>query len=142
MDEVEKILEKYNGDFPPVFSSDKSSNDTLFNRYIKKVCKLAGINEIVKGLVFNEEENRNEIKDTEKYNLISSHTCRRSFATNFYGNPKLPTPIIMAITGHKTEKTFFDYIKKDPADYVISSARVFKELSKERKEKENQRNTI
>jgi len=142
MDEVEEILNKYNGDFPPVFSSDKSSNDTLFNRYIKKVCKLAGINEIVKGLVFNEEENRNEIKDTEKYNLISSHTCRRSFATNFYGNPKLPTPIIMAITGHKTEKTFLDYIKKDPADYVISSASVFKELSKERKEKENQRNTI
>ena len=142
MDEVEEILNKYNGDFPPVFSSDKSSNDTLFNRYIKKVCKLAGINEIVKGLVFNEEENRNEIKDTEKYNLISSHTCRRSFATNFYGNPKLPTPIIMAITGHKTGKTFSDYIKKDPADYVISSASVFKELSKERKEKENQRNTI
>ena len=48
----------------------------------------------------------------------------------------------MAITGHKTEKTFFDYIKKDPADYVISSANIFKELSKERKEKENQRNTI
>lgn len=142
MDEVDDILKRYKGNFPPVFSSDKSSNDTLFNRYIKKVCKLAGINEIVKGMVFNKEKNRNEIKDTEKYNLISSHTCRRSFATNFYGNPKLPTPIIMAITGHKTEKTFLDYIKKDPADHVISSASVFKELSKERKEKENQRNTI
>ena len=37
----------------------------------------------------------------KKHELVSSHICRRSFATNLYG--KIDTLTIMKITGHKTE---------------------------------------
>ena len=45
-----------------------------------------------------------------KYELIKSHTARRSFCTNAYlsGMDSLD---IMAISGHKTEKAFLRYIK-------------------------------
>ena len=110
-DEVETILNKYNGDFPPTFANNFDSNAVLFNRHIKKVCELAGIQEMIKGKVYNEDKKKNEIVETEKYNLVSSHVCRRSFATHNY--IKVPTPIIMAVTGHKTEKEFLNYIGKD-----------------------------
>ena len=51
-----------------------------------------------------------------KYKLISSHTMRRSFASNLYG--KVPTIVIMAITGHTTEKSFLTYIKKPQRDFA------------------------
>ena len=41
---------------------------------------------------------------------------RRTFATNLYG--KLPTMVIMAITGHTTEKSFLTYIKKPQRDFA------------------------
>ena len=44
-----------------------------------------------------------------KYELITSHTCRRSFASNWYG--KLPNSAIMAATGHSKEEDFLRYIK-------------------------------
>lgn len=45
-----------------------------------------------------------------KYQFISSHTARRSVATNMYLSGIL-TFRIMLITGHKTEKSFFRYIR-------------------------------
>ena len=41
---------------------------------------------------------------------------RRSFASNLYG--KVPTIVIMAITGHTTEKSFLTYIKKPQRDFA------------------------
>ena len=45
-----------------------------------------------------------------KWELLSTHTGRRSFSTNEY-LAGTPTVTIMAITGHKTEKAFLRYIK-------------------------------
>jgi integrase len=45
-----------------------------------------------------------------KWEKISTHTARRSFATNMY-NMNVPSLTIMAITGHTTEKSFLRYIK-------------------------------
>ncbi|WP_139422328.1 tyrosine-type recombinase/integrase [Chryseobacterium mulctrae] len=128
-DEVETILHKYNGDFPPIFANNFDSNAVLFNRHIKKVCELAGINEMIKGKVYNEEKKKNEIVETEKFNLVSSHACRRSFSTNFYGNKMFTTPQLMSITGHKTESMFLNYIGKTADDWAMQTAKTFKELS-------------
>ena len=128
--EVEVILQKYDGNFPPTFGKKGDSIFVLFNRYIKKVCKLAKIDNIVKGKVFNDDENvkRNEIVDTEKHNLISSHICRRSFATNFYGDNRFTTPQLMAITSHRTEVIFLSYIGKTSKDHAMQTAKTFKEI--------------
>jgi len=126
--EVKEILSKYNGNFPPVFSDVPSSNATLFNRHIKIVCEMANINDEVKGLVYNDNLKKNELVETEKYNLVSSHICRRSFATNHYADKRFPTPLIMAITGHKTERVFLDYIGKNQTDYAMEMAETFAEI--------------
>lgn len=127
-DEVEVILKKYNGNFPPTFADSFDSNAVIFNRHLKKVCELAGIHEMVKGKVFNDIKKKNEIVETEKCNLVSSHVCRRSFATNFYGNKMFTTPQLMSITGHKTESMFLNYIGKTADDWAMQTAKTFKEI--------------
>jgi hypothetical protein len=46
-----------------------------------------------------------------KYEFISSHTARRSAATNMYLTGRMKTYEIMSLTGHTTEKSFFRYIR-------------------------------
>ena len=50
-----------------------------------------------------------------KWELVSSHTARRTFATNCYLDG-IPTRTIMRITGHKKEDDFFRYIRMTPED--------------------------
>ena len=49
------------------------------------------------------------MKTGPKWMFISSHDFRRSFATNFFYKG-VPVPVLMNITGHKRESTFFEYI--------------------------------
>ena len=92
------------------------------------MCEIAGIHDIVKGKVYNEHKKKNEIVEIEKCYLVSSHVCRRSFATNFYGNKMFTTPQLMAISGHKTETMFLQYIGKTKDDWAMQTAKTFKEL--------------
>jgi len=131
-DEVEQILKKYGDHFPPLFrGSNSNSNITTFNSLIKKVCEFSGINQILKGRVYNDKLKRNEIVETEKFNLVSTHICRRSFATNFYGDKRFTTPQVMAITGHKTETTFLQYIGKTSSDHALNTAKTFREIKEQ-----------
>lgn len=84
----------------------KSISDVKFNLYIKEACKAAGL--VEKGRLLNEP-------DAELWQHVSSHTARRSFATNYYLEG-FPTTDLMKITGHKTEKSFRQYIKVTKLD--------------------------
>lgn len=124
LDEVIEIMKKYNGGFPKQFSDQK------YNDYVKEVVKLAGIDEITYGgvaKVVPEIGKRKIMGDYPKYELISSHVGRRSFATNFYG--KIRTPWLMNITGHVKESTFLAYIGKTSKDTAVEAAREFKKLN-------------
>lgn len=79
-----------------------------FNKVVKTICKKAGIN--AKVLVERTEGFKKVRKTYKKYELISSHTARRSGATNMY-LANIPIFRIMLITGHKTEAAFFRYIR-------------------------------
>jgi integrase len=85
--------------------------DRCFNRYMKEVLEIAGINEEVKGFMYNPNTKRKEVGLFPKYKVISSHDLRRSFATNFFG--KIETPILMNMTGHSRETTFLSYIGRN-----------------------------
>ena len=113
-EEVVKILDKRNGNFPPKFSDNLESAKTLFNRYLRTITKQANLDRLEFGKKWNEETKRFDYGNYPLYEIISSHVCRRSFATHNYA--KIPTPIIMAVTGHKTEKEFLNYIGKDYND--------------------------
>ncbi|PIF69465.1 site-specific integrase [Flavobacterium sp. 2] len=119
-DQVKSILEKRSGEFPREISDQK------FNEYIKIVAEKSGLIEKVEGARIDEVEiiengkkqiiHRKKQGKYPKFELISSHICRRSFATNLYG--KLDTLTIMKITGHSTEKQFLSYIKITPREYA------------------------
>lgn len=121
--QVKHILEKRNGELPTAISDQK------FNTYIKEICQIVGIKDVVEGakntkIVLEEKTettpevaiHRKEIGNFEKWELVTSHTCRRSFATNLYG--KLPNKVIMAITGHQTETQFLKYIKTTNEEFA------------------------
>ena len=80
-------------------------SQVIFNKHIKALCKMAGINELVYGFKNNPKTRRKEIVNTPKYTFVTSHIMRRSFASNYYG--KIETPLLMNITGHSKESNFF-----------------------------------
>ena len=80
----------------------------LFNKHIKQICKIAGITKRVTGYKMHANPRRKLKGVFKKYELITAHDLRRSFATNYYS--KVETPILMRITGHKKESTFLEYI--------------------------------
>ena len=121
---------KLQGDFP------RKISDVNYNKYIKKVCKDSGITEIIKGakicaLVIKRDGKKQKIHRKKfgkypKYELISSHVGRRSFASNHYG--KLDTLTLMKITGHKTEKQFLYYIKITPSEYAVKRKQYWEKI--------------
>ncbi len=99
--QVQTLLEKYGGFAPDIDSY-------TLNRRIKELGDSAGLHQKVEI-----EHKRGTIKEAqllEKFKLISSHTCRRSFCTNAYLNG-IDVQLIMKISGHKSEKAFRRYLK-------------------------------
>lgn len=100
---VKSIIEKYNGVLPPCPTNQE------FNRTLKELGQR--IPEL--HVPFAKQITRNRqlnVVESMKWENLCTHTARRSFCTNMYllGVPVLT---IMAISGHKTEKSFLTYIK-------------------------------
>jgi integrase len=119
---VLELLDKRNGKFPRAIS------DQRYNEYIKEVCELAKINNKIKGSKSTETETdskeyRKKEGTFKKWELVSSHIGRRSFATNFYG--EIPTTYLIYITGHSTEVMFLNYIGKSNKDLALEIANYF-----------------
>ncbi len=106
---VTAMLDKYNGVLPAAISNQK------MNDYVKELCQLADItHKESKGIT---KGGKRVIRTVEKWQLVSTHTARRSFATNMYVLG-VPAITIMRITGHKTEKAFMRYIKLDEEQHA------------------------
>ncbi len=119
-DNLEAIVVKYGGDIPKV-------SDVIINRYIKQIGKI--LSESVPTLaqmektILTQKEKANEkagkmtferSKAGEvlrpRYEMICTHTARRSAITNMYLRHIFTTPQLMSISGHKSEKAFADYL--------------------------------
>lgn len=98
------IIDILENSFPYKITTQK------LNEHIKKVCETAKINAMTEGKIFDKETGRKEFKTYEKYKLITTHSFRRSFCTNYY--KKIPTPVLMGISGHSKESIFLKYINK------------------------------
>jgi len=66
----------------------------------------------------------------EKWQAVSTHTARRSFATNFY-EMGIPAINLMQITGHSSEKQFMGYINIDKKQNAINIAQNLARIMKE-----------
>ena len=118
---LKAICEKYNYNIPSVI-------DVLINRYIKEILK--DLSETVPSLAVkvptkltmkqknNEALGKLTVERNAKgevvmprYNCVTTHTARRSGITNMYLSHKYTIVQMMHVSGHKTQKTFMDYIK-------------------------------
>jgi len=111
---VREILSKYEGEPPQAISNQK------MNDYLKELGEQAEIEEAV--LITGTKGGVRTTETFKKWELITTHTARRSFATNAYLQ-NVPTISIMKITGHRTEKSFLKYIKisqEDNANKLIN----------------------
>ncbi len=100
-EEVVKIVHKlFSGEVHPI------SNQNM-NTYVKQLCKECGINE-----PFEVTEYRGNIKVNKtipKHDLITTHTGRRTFATNLLLKG-IPAEIVMEFTGHRSYESFSKYV--------------------------------
>lgn len=119
-DEVYAIAEKYNYDFPRI-------SDVIINRYIKDIAKelsdsVPSLAEKMRTTLDSKEQRLEEAgkvvfeRDAKgyvvkpRYEMITTHTARRSCITNLYLRNIFTTAQLMSISGHKSEKAFNEYI--------------------------------
>lgn len=120
------ILDLYGGidnlQLPKVISNQK------MNDYLKEIAqKVNSLN-----VVFNKERTKAGTKvsiQKMKWECISTHAARRSFATNMFERGSIPVSLIMAITGHQTEQQFYKYIQMKPKDKATMFRQMFFESS-------------
>jgi hypothetical protein len=113
------VLEKH-GYKTPQMSNQK------FNDGLKDLCELMELNQPI--LVVNQYMGRKpriEKLFELKKNLVASHICRRSFATNLY-LLEINLSQIMPITGHSTESQLKQYIGLDVEQNAEEVGKKFK----------------
>lgn len=111
---VDAIFIKYDGIPARMF-------DQKINQNIKEVAQLTGIDEIIETTAT--QGGFEVTKRRPKYELVMTHTGRRSFCTNAYLSG-MDSIDIMAISGHKTEKDFLRYIKVTPEQRAVKMSQL------------------
>ena len=133
---LEALLKKYDYNVPEVL-------DQSLNRTIKKICKRLSITVSSLGkkerTVLNLKERRAEVEARKKgvelyeydeqgypirprWELVASHTARRSCITNMYLSKKFSVQQMMSVSGHKAETMFYKYVKLSLDEYADSVA--------------------
>lgn len=135
-DRLEALLKKYDYNVPEVL-------DQCLNRTIKEICKRLSVTVPSLGkkerTVLNLKERRAEVEARKKgeelfeydeqgypirprWELVASHTARRSCITNMYLSKKFSVQQMMSVSGHKTETMFYKYVKLSLDEYADSVA--------------------
>lgn len=102
---VKAIIKKWNG-LPPAITEQK------FREYIKEVARLAKLNDkfiykVTKGGVL-------QVFECKEWEMVSPHTCRRSFITNLLKQE--PPAHVMKLAGIKRYETLMRYFKQTPEE--------------------------
>ena len=99
---LRKILENY--DFQAPFTGHLSN----YNNYLHSLCKYIGFDEEIK---FEYVDKRKKVvtKTYKKYELISSHTARRSFVTNAIKR-NVNVEFVKQASGHISDSSFRKYV--------------------------------
>lgn len=99
-----KVIDSNFGNLPPKISK------TDFNIHIKTICQICEIDNMVYGKLFDNKLKRKRFGYYKKYQLISSHVCRKSFASNFYG--KVDDSVLSAIMGWSKNSNMLNHYNK------------------------------
>jgi integrase len=115
---IKEILKKRNGQLPPKVS------DVEFNRKIKEIGRKMKMFQEMEGGVMVTEKDKETGKSVKrkvrgiypKWRLLTSHICRRSFATNHYR--KIDDDALMAICGWASREQMLEYIQKTNLEHA------------------------
>ena len=106
--DLKAILEKYNYNLPHL-------EDQVINRYLKDICQCAGLTDLVEIV---ETTGGNPVRVRKpKYELVHTHTARRTGATLMYLSG-MDVYDIIKITGHSTPVMLKKYIKADKLEVL------------------------
>lgn len=120
-DEVRKIFEKYDYELP------KPISESNFNLYLKEICELC--DSLKKEQEITEYE-MGKAKSIYKprFELVTSHTARRTFVT-LKAEQGMALEDIAIATGHKNIKTLQGYMKLDAKQKADRLALISKKIS-------------
>jgi hypothetical protein len=104
------IFKKYDGNIP-------AYSPEFFNEQIKFIGQRAGLKDKIEVSKINPKTTKQEKDYFETYKLLSSKTCRKTFCTNLIEVHELPLPICMSFSGHRTEKSFRNYVRISAEKY-------------------------
>ena len=133
------ICEKYGYNIP-------KANEQVLNRYIKNILKelsekVPSLKEKVPTKLTMKQKDAMRRDNIEpktdlngnvivpRYECVTSHTARRTGITNMYLSHKYTILQMMHVSGHKTQKTFMDYIKLSSEEIADEIAAMSKKES-------------
>lgn len=144
-DNLLAIVNKYDGYIPKVA-------DQVVNRYIKDILEILSdevptLKEYFSTILTMEERKAESDGKIEyeresgkvikpKYELVSSHTARRSCLTNLYKTHEFTDEQLMSISGHKDKQTFYTYILvsgEEIAEEIAAKLEAMKQAKKQPK---------
>jgi len=109
--EAKKVIDSNFGNLPPKI------NKTDFNIHIKTICQICEIDNQIYGKLFDRKRKRKVFGYYKKYQLISSHVCRKSFASLYYG--KVEDSVLKSIMGwSKNSNMLSHYNKTSKQEYA------------------------
>lgn len=109
---VKEILDKYNGKLPYICIC-------TFRNHLHLLGEFLGWTEVAK---FATYENTDNLRICD---MLTTHTARRSFATNAYA-AGISIASIIAVTGHASERSFRTYMRLDVQEKATIAAENFK----------------
>ena len=118
---IRTIFERNGGHAPRISAQ-------VFNREIKEVCRKVGIDSIIQVPKSTRlKKGWPDDKQIRKWELVSSHSFRRSGASALYRSG-VPARVVRYLTGHTTDKQLFKYIKIDKEEglEMLSQSAFFK----------------
>ncbi|MGJ8744400.1 tyrosine-type recombinase/integrase [Polaribacter sp.] len=113
---INKRILKYIDCYGKPKISFKENDNVTLNKEIKEICKIAGIDEVIQSrkslsVIVNDKKTRRTISNTyKKYEVITNHSFRRSFATNYINI--IGAYNVRAVTGHKSDEMLYKYINE------------------------------
>ena len=137
-----KIWKKYSKNkkrqdhiFPRSSSGNLPTNQNM-NKQIKEIGKIVGLNRLVSNPKFNIEGKIIKESDTRVpiYSVLSSHIMRRTFIREGIEN-KIPTHVMMSMSGHSTERVYHQYFSTTSSELDEEGRKLF---STELNQKENE----
>lgn len=123
--ELSDLLEKYGNKSPEPISSQR------FNEYIREVGELAKLDDPIIHQYY--EAGKKEQKVVKKWELITSHVGRRTWASQMYLEG-YPVSFLQQVTGHKKESMFLKYVGVEKKEYAVKLAKAMEKNRDDRKE--------